>query len=154
MNKEKFDELWNKTVNSVSYGISAKGIKGKTQINEYLRRFVWDHTWGNEKLVPPERKLLDDISKENPTKAMEIESILSNITVSNGWSLYVGIILALAGIIMSIITPGIWKIVTGIVAIVGIVMMIIDVTQCNINPKKAALNALSQAKEKCDKILL
>lgn len=154
MNKEKFDELWNKTINSVSFGISAKGIKGKTQINEYLHEFVWNHTWGNEKFVPPERKLLNDMSKEDPQKAMKIESILSNITVSNGWSLYAGIFLALAGIIMLIITRGIWKIVAGIVAIVGIAMMIIDTMQSNINPKKAALKALSKAKEKCDKILL
>lgn len=46
MYKEKFDELWNKTVNTVQYGLSAKDIKGKAQINEYLHRIIWDHAWG------------------------------------------------------------------------------------------------------------
>lgn len=154
MDKEKFDELWNKTVNSVLYGISAKDIKGKAQINEYLHGIVWDHAWGNKKLVPPERKLLDDLSKENPKKAMEIESILSDITVGNSGGFYAGIVVALAGIITLFVTHGSLRIIAGAVALVGIGLVISDTLQGNINPKKAASNALAKAKEKCDKILL
>lgn len=153
MYKEKFDELWNKTVNTVLYGISAKDIKGKKQINECLHGIVWEHAWGNKKMLPPERKLLDDISKENPKKAMELESVLSNITVSSGWSMYAGIVIALAGIITLFATQGFVRIIGGAVGVVGIGIAVVDVLQSNINPKKVALNALAKAKEQCDKIL-
>lgn len=153
MYKQKFDELWNKTVNAVLYGISAKDIKGKNQINEYLHGIVWDHTWGNKKTVPPERKLLDDISKENLKKAMELESVLSNIAVSNGWGVYAGIIIALAGIITLFATQGFVRIIGGVAGIVGVGIAVVDVLQSNINPQKVASNALAKAKEQCDKIL-
>ncbi len=153
MHKEMFEELWSRTVSAVLYSIPAQDIKGKKQINEYLHRFVWEHTWGNEKQVPPERKLLNDMCKENPKKVMELESILSNVSVRNGWQFYTGISAAFAGIIMLIIVPGLWKVVAGILTIVGIAMMVLDVMQGDINPKKAALKALNNAKSKCDKIL-
>lgn len=152
MNKEEFDELWNKTVNSVLYGISAKEIKGKDQINEYLHRMVWDNAWGNKKIVPPERKLLDNIRKENPRKAMDIESILSSMTVSNGWSLYAGIIIVFGGIITFLVFQGGIRVASVIIYLVGICFVIGDVLQSNVNPKKAASKALAKAKEKCDKI--
>lgn len=154
MNKENFDELWNKTVNNVMCGISARDIKGKFQINEYLRGIVWDHAWGNRKLVPPERKFLDDLSKESPQKAMEIESVLSNISVSNGWQLYAGILVALAGVIALFVTHGALRFVGGAVAIVGIGLALSGALQGNYNPQKAASDALAKAKDKCDKILL
>lgn len=153
MYKEKFDELWNKTVNTVLYGISAKDIKGKKQINECLHGIVWEHAWGNKKMVPPERKLLDDISKENPKKAMELESVLSNITVSSGWSMYAGIVIALAGIITLFATQGFVRIIGGVAGVVGVGIAVVDVLQSNTNPKKVASNALAKAKEQCDKIL-
>lgn len=153
MYKQKFDELWNKTVNAVLYGISAKDIKGKNQINEYLHGIVWDHTWGNKKMVPPERKLLDDISKENLKKAMELESVLSNIAVSNGWGVYIGIVIALGGIITLFAAQGFVRIIGGVAGIVGVGIAVVDVLQSNINPQKVASNALAKAKEQCDKIL-
>ena len=153
MYKEKFDELWNKTVNTVLYGISAKDIKGKKQINECLHGIVWEHAWGNKKMVPSERKLLDDISKENPKKAMELESVLSNITVRSGWSMYAGIVIALAGIITLFATQGCVRIIGGVAGVVGVGIAVVDVLQSNTNPKKVASNALAKAKEQCDKIL-
>lgn len=153
MYKEQFDELWVKTVNTVLYGISAKDIKGKTQINEYLHRIVWGHAWGNQKLVPPERKLLNDMSKENPKKVKEIESVLSNITIGYSWKLYTGIVIVLAGIITLFIAQGVWKIAAGIVGFVGIALALSDALRGNINPRKAASDALEKAKKQCDKIL-
>ena len=153
MYKKNFDELWNKTVNAVLYGISAKDIKGKNQINEYMHGIVWDHTWGNKKMVPPERKLLDDISKENPKKAMELESVLSNITVSSEWGVYAGIVIALVGIITLFATHGFLRIIGGAVGVVGVGIAVVDVLQSDINPKKVASNALAKAKEQCDEIL-
>lgn len=153
MHKEKFDELWNKTVNTVQYGLSAKDIKGKAQINEYLHRIIWDHAWGNQKLIPPERKLLNDMSKENPKKVKEIESVLSNITIGYSWKLYTGIVIVLAGIITLFIAQGVWKIAAGIVGFLGIALALSDALRGNINPQKAALDALEKAKKQCDKIL-
>lgn len=153
MYKEKFDELWAKTVNAVLYGLSAKDIKGKTQIDEYLHRMVWNHAWGNKKFVTTERKLLDDISKENPKKVMEVESILSHITIGYGWGLYVGIVIALAGIVTLLAAQGIWKVAGGVAGFAGIGLALSDALQSNFNPKKAAADALAKAKKQCDKIL-
>ena len=153
MYKEKFDELWAKTVNTVLYGISAKDIKGKAQINEYLHRIVWGHAWGNQKLVPPERKLLNDMSKENPKKVKEIESVLSNITIGYSWKLYTGIVIVLAGIITLFIAQGVWKVVGGGLSFVGICLSLSDALQSNFNPRKAVSDALAKAKKQCDEIL-
>lgn len=153
MYNEKFDELWAKTVNAVLYGISAKDIKGKTQINEYLHGMVWNHVWGNKEFVTIERKLLNDISKENPKKVMEIESILSNITIGYGWGLYVGIVIALVGIITLFTAQGILKVAGGVIGFVGIGLALSNALQSNFNPKKVASDALTKAKKQCDKIL-
>ena len=153
MYQEKFDELWAKTVNTVLYGISAKDIKGKAQINEYLHRIVWRHAWGNQKLVPPECKLLNDMSKENPKKVKEIESILSNITVGYSWKLYAGVVVVLAGITTLFAAQGIWKVAGGVLGCIGIGLALSDALQSNFNPRKAASDALEKAKKQCDKIL-
>lgn len=153
MYKEKFDELWNQTVNGVMYGISAEGMKGKAQINEYLHGFVWEHAWGNKKRVPPERKLLDDLSKVSPQKVMEIESVLSGVTIRCGWRLYVGIAAALAGVILLLALQGALRIAGGVAALGGIGLICSDLLQGSLSPQKAASRALASAKEKCDKIL-
>ena len=156
MYKEKFDELWSKTVNSVMFGISAKEIKGKKRLNEYLHGIIWEHSWGNKKLVPPERKLLNDIHKENPQKALELESILSNISVGTSPVSYVGIVVAVLGIIL-LFTVGtaqiMLKIIFGAICVLGIVIAVVSALQCNYNPKKAVSSVLSKTKEKCDNVL-
>ena len=153
MYKDSFNELWNKTVNTVMYGIVAKDIKGKSQINEYLRSTIWNQAWGNKKDVPPERKLINDLSKADPKKASEIDVILSNVTISYGWGLYVGIATVIAGIIILIAVPGIWRIIGGAIALVGIGVALVAILQCRLNPKKAASIAMDRAKIKCNNIL-
>lgn len=153
MYKDKFDELWEKTINSVLYGISAKDIKGTAQLNEYLQEIVWEHTWGDKKLVPPERRLLDELGKEYPGKTAEIEKILSNITVGSGRGLYAGIAVAFLGIIMLFAGKGVWRIAAGVLVLIGIGVAAVGALQSSLQPKKAALDALTKAKEKCDRIL-
>ncbi len=156
MYKKDFNELWDKTVNIVLYSISIEGIKGKKQLNECIHEIVWNRAWGNKKLVPPERKLLNDIGREDPKKAMKLEALLSNITIGNGLGLYAGIAAAVLGIIMLVAIPAgqtVWKIVSGAVGVGGITVAAADVLQCNYNPKKAAANVLTKTKEQCDSIL-
>lgn len=153
MFKDQFDELWDKTVNSVLYAITAKEIKGTPQINDYIHKMVWNHAWGNKELVPPERKLLDDLSKKSPEMVRQIDSVLSDIKVSTSWGLYAGIAITLAGIIVLFLTQGVWQIAAGAAGVIGIVIAVIAAMQSRINPKKAASAALAKAKAKCDKIL-
>lgn len=156
MYKEKFNELWEKTINGVLYGISAKDIKGKKQLNEYLKSFVWEHSWGNKKMVPPERKLLEDIRKESPQKAKEMEELICNISVGYGTGFYAGIVTAVLGIILLFVTPAAktaLKVLSGVICIGGIGISFVDVMQCNYNPKKVALGILAKIKEKGDSIL-
>lgn len=153
MYKEQFDELWRKTVNGVIYGITAKDIKGASQINEFIHRMVWTSAWGNKKLVPPERKLLDDIGRESPDKAQQLESVLSDIKIGISPILYAGISVAAAGIILLILIQGGWRIAGGAVGLIGIGITVIGALQSRINPKKAATAALAKAKDKCDKII-
>ena len=153
MYKEQFNELWSKTVNGVIYGITTKGLKGASQINEFIHRIVWTSAWGNKKLVPPERKLLEDIGRESPDKAHRLESVLSAIKVGVSPILYAGIAVAAVGIILLLLIQGGWRIVGGAVGLIGITVAVVGAMQSRINPKKAALAALSKAKDKCDKIL-
>ena len=153
MYKEEFDKLWSKTCDSVLYGISAKNIKGNKQLDDYMRKIVWNHTWGNSKLVPPERKLLDDIYKQSPQKAIEVEKAISNISVGNSGGIYIGIIIAIVGIIIMLAGSGMWKVLSGALVIIGVVIAIFASLQSNNNPRKAASAALAKVKKRCDNIL-
>lgn len=153
MYKDQFDKMWSKTVNSVIYGITTKGLKGVSQINEFIHRMVWTNAWGNKKIVPPERKLLDDIGRESPDKAQQLESVLSGIKVGVSPILYAGIAAAAAGIILLLLIQGGWRIAGGAVGLIGIAVAVVGAMQSRINPKKAATAALAKAKDKCDKIL-
>lgn len=154
MYREKFDELWEKTVNALLYAITVKQVKGKRQIDQYLQRIVWQNAWGDQRFVPPERKLLEELRLEDPQRALQIEAVLSNIKVSYGWEPYVGIATALLGILLLLVAPGAWRIVAGCLTLAGGILAAVYATQSIRNPKRVASVALARAKKKCDRILL
>ena len=153
MYRQEFNELWDKTATGVMFNISAKNVRGKAMLNETLKSLVWNHAWGNKKLVPPERKLLNDIAKDDPHKSLKLEKVLSEISVGNDWGLWGGIILILIGIITVAIIPGMWKMPSVLIAVLGLVLSVYSLVKYNINPKKYASRALDVARDKCNSIL-
>ena len=158
MYEKDFDKLWEKSKNGVLYGISARSIKGRNALGAYIHRMIWEKAWGNTKLVPPERQLINTVWDANPSKAAELEKTLSDIRLKPDGKAYMGLIVGIIGLLLISVTilysAHKWYIIPeAIIAISGFLLFAVQWTIFTRNPRDAVTKVLDDVREQCHKIL-
>lgn len=103
---QKFQKLWQETMDGAEYSLRASGAGERKEINRRLHREIWELRWGNTEVFPEARQFIERLLKEDQVKGSRIEEMLKNFEIHNTISPFLGIIPGAFGIAAIVLGSG------------------------------------------------